>query len=366
MIQRIFLFVCFLFFVTTQVFCAQNIWPQQVAFTEPEPTEWNESSNEDAAELFSIVGYAQPIFTPLVSTAETLKNKASFGFSVLTDFLPATPLVGESVKTYSYFEDVWSISNSASLTDDDGDVDHDVFVPTVTPQVVPVLHLLEAGPYYARSALWKWLPNTQAIVTDIDATLTKSDFEVACLITNDCDVEYRDGALALIQSWSDKGYQIVYLTTRPPDFYEETILQLIEAEFPPGVLRLANTFDDAFDAAPYKAGALSDMQVAGLEFVAAYGNADTDIEAYHEVGIPKTVTFIVGENGGDDGTVDVGDDWNDHITSYVEPQPDATVAGIKLSGTIGDVTPSSASTHQLKMSSIFMMVFILFMMKFII
>lgn len=35
---------------------------------------------------------------------------------------------------------------------------------------------------------------------------------------------------------------------------------------------------------------------------AAYGNATTDITAYADAGIPKAATYIIGSNGGKDGT----------------------------------------------------------------
>ena len=58
--------------------------------------------------------------------------------------------------------------------------------------------------------------------------------------------------------------------------------------------------------------------------VAAYGNADTDIGAYDEAGIPKDITFIVGELAGTEGTMPVENlDYADHIAAFVDPYPDA-------------------------------------------
>jgi phosphatidate phosphatase PAH1 len=56
--------------------------------------------------------------------------------------------------------------------------------------------------------------------------------------------------------------------------------------------------------------------------VAAYGNATTDITAYENAGIPKDVTFIIGEYAGTSGTVAIpNDDYTDHIATFVEAQP---------------------------------------------
>ena len=58
--------------------------------------------------------------------------------------------------------------------------------------------------------------------------------------------------------------------------------------------------------------------------VAVYGNADTDIKAYANAGIPGDKTFIVGGlGGGSSGTVDIPNmDFTAHIAAFVDTQPD--------------------------------------------
>jgi len=78
------------------------------------------------------------------------------------------------------------------------------------------------------------------------------------------------------------------------------------------------------DAAPYKTAWLQRMVTTfGWNIVAAYGNADTDITAYDAAGIPKSQTFIVGPLAGSMGTMPIDNmDFSDHITTYVDAQPD--------------------------------------------
>ena len=59
----------------------------------------------------------------------------------------------------------------------------------------------------------------------------------------------------------------------------------------------------------------------GLELWAAYGNGSTDIQAFEAGGIPKERTFILGSNGGDQGTVALGDDYVAHLADIVGEPP---------------------------------------------
>jgi phosphatidate phosphatase PAH1 len=59
-----------------------------------------------------------------------------------------------------------------------------------------------------------------------------------------------------------------------------------------------------------------------VSWVAAYGNARTDIEAYEDVGIPKEKTFIIGPYAGEKGTTPIGEDYRSHVDT-VEEYPEA-------------------------------------------
>lgn len=128
----------------------------------------------------------------------------------------------------------------------------------------------------------------------------------------------------MMNLWFEKGYRIVYLTARPHLFRAETRAWLKSEGFPPGPVITANSlvFDES--ARTYKRAWVKRMlEDFHWEVVAAYGNAASDIDAYEDAGIPKTLTFIIGENAGINGTQPIANnDFSDHIADFVTPQPD--------------------------------------------
>ena len=59
------------------------------------------------------------------------------------------------------------------------------------------------------------------------------------------------------------------------------------------------------------------------DIVAVYGNAQSDIDAYADAGIPLETTFIIGPLAGGGGTQPIdGGDYTDHIASFVDGEPD--------------------------------------------
>jgi hypothetical protein len=165
-------------------------------------------------------------------------------------------------------------------------------------------------------------PGAKVIVTDIDATLTTEDPEVFNQVT---DVSYvpkmKTAADRLLQAWDSKGYPIIYLTARPHVLRVETRRWLEDLGFPIGAVITATAF--LSDPAPYKTAwmrrMVDDFQ---WDVVAAYGNADTDIEAYANAGVALDRTFIIGPLAGTSGTVAIqNNDYTQHIASFVDPQP---------------------------------------------
>jgi phosphatidate phosphatase PAH1 len=175
-----------------------------------------------------------------------------------------------------------------------------------------------------------------AIVTDIDATLTTSDNEfLTQLLTGSHEPEERPGGADLINAYAERGYYVLYLTSRPDgapvglsgeSTTDATLRWLTEHGYPvdPARTRLMLAPGLVFGAssADYKGGALLDMQAEGFEFAYAYGNATSDIDAYAAAQIPKDDTFIIGPEGGTSETIAVpGDGWLEHIADVVDPLP---------------------------------------------
>lgn len=166
---------------------------------------------------------------------------------------------------------------------------------------------------------------TQAIVTDIDGTLTTGDdeliTEVAFAIFNETyeQVAYPD-ADRMVRAWHDKGYLVVYLTGRP-DLLRRMTERWLEPRFSAGPLHLTDTNaqvlprNDAVGV--YKRDYIAHLRQQGLDIVAAYGNATTDIWAYAEAGIPKERTFIIGKHAGEEGTVPLTASYTAHLQTVL-------------------------------------------------
>lgn len=172
---------------------------------------------------------------------------------------------------------------------------------------------------------------TQAIVTDIDGTLTTGDdqlmTEIAFEIFSGTYVQeaYPDGD-RMLSTWADKGYLIVYVTGRP-DFLRPMTERWVEPRFPPGPLHLTDTNGQALPTndgvGTYKLSFLEYLENQDIDIVAAYGNATTDIYAYLAAGLPKDRIFIIGKHAGEEGTMALSGSYTAHLP-WVEAFPAAT------------------------------------------
>lgn len=179
-------------------------------------------------------------------------------------------------------------------------------------------------------------PELAAIVTDIDETLTTSDGEFLLQLGDgNYDPEEREGGAAMITAYADLGYRIMYLTARSETLgaantgesaRELTERWLNEHGYPMDPATTIVVLSPVLVAGPstadYKTEALEVQQAEGWRFDYAYGNADTDITAYANVGIALEHTFIIGEQAGNGGTVAIeGEDWLDHSAEFLPTVP---------------------------------------------
>ncbi len=241
--------------------------------------------------------------------------------------LNAFGLGGENVSLW-YFDpgtEAWE-TLGRTTTDDEGNYSIAPSAAKVTEYGRPVYAILEADGSCAEHFDVLLPQGTKVVLTDIDGTMTLSDEELFKQID---DGEYvplqNQSAELLMNTWAEKGYKIVYLTARPHEFRSETRAWLRDEGFPTGAVITANSlvFDDS--ARTYKRAWVNRLKNDyGWDIVAAYGNAESDIDAYEDAAIPKDITFIVGEFAGASGTVAIdGNDYSDHIADFVEQQPDA-------------------------------------------
>lgn len=174
-----------------------------------------------------------------------------------------------------------------------------------------------------------------AIVSDIDETLTTADSEFLMqLIDSTYDPLERAEASEMINDYHARGYTIVYLTARAESQFSNdnmtpardlTVDWLLAHGFPLDEntqLILSPSFVFGEATGEYKGQALLDLQAEGYVFDYAYGNADTDISGYEIANIPKDVTFIIGVEAGNGGTVPVlEEDWVTHRAAQIPMVP---------------------------------------------
>ena len=79
--------------------------------------------------------------------------------------------------------------------------------------------------------------------------------------------------------------------------------------FPPGPIHLTRsaipTLPIYSSVGHFKVEYMKGLIDKGLKIYAAYGNTTTDVKAYHEAGIPKSRTWIMGPHGGAGDTLEV-------------------------------------------------------------
>jgi hypothetical protein len=240
-----------------------------------------------------------------------------------TNGLISTGLAGEFVSLWTYdpASSSWMMLDRM-MTDANGEYDFPSTSYTAA-NGQPVYALLEANGTCAEHFNYEAAAGTKVVVVDIDGTLTLSDNEFLMQVSDDTYVPVQMGAAAaMTQAWATKKYQVIYLTARPHVFISESRTWLETQGFPQGPIITENDGDT--NAQPYKTLWLQRMTAAfGWDVYAAYGNALTDIGAYAAVNIPLSNTFIVGPEAGSGGTTPIENlDFTDHITSFIDVQPD--------------------------------------------
>ena len=131
-------------------------------------------------------------------------------------------------------------------------------------------------------------PSPQAqrpiVVFDIDGTLTPHNLHA---------FEVRPGAVQALRAYADKGYQVVYITTRVPLFQAMLPGWLGNSGFPAGPLHVAQSAGERDDAAGFKAAVLARYQAAGWRLAYAYGDSPSDFDAYARAGLPPSRVFAL-------------------------------------------------------------------------
>ena len=186
----------------------------------------------------------------------------------------------------------------------------------------------------------------EAVVTDIDETLTTDDDEyMAQILDPSYDPAMRPDADTLMSDYGDLGYTVFFLTARGDDLTlsdgrtarEATEDWLDDHGFdaPAERVYLADGIGAlGDDATTYKAGVLEDLQGAGWTFVEAYGNATTDMDGYAAAQLDPAHTWLVGElapDAGDWGVNPLTDEeaYTAHLPYAEEGYPEACASSTR-------------------------------------
>ncbi|MGH8688235.1 MAG: LNS2 domain-containing protein [Burkholderiales bacterium] len=159
---------------------------------------------------------------------------------------------------------------------------------------------------------------SQAVVFDIDGTLTPE----VLLID-----EARIDAAAATRAFADKGYTILYVTTRIPGFQSGLPAWLASNGFASGRLHVAQTSEERSNPQVYKADILARYEALGWRLSYAYGDSTTDFEAYAAAGIPRQHVFALKRRNASDcqpgAYAQCLDRWTGHLSYIRKEVPDA-------------------------------------------
>jgi len=170
-------------------------------------------------------------------------------------------------------------------------------------------------------------PGRDAVLFDIDGTLTINDFEAYADYVGVKTATAYYYAPETVNAYRQKGYQVIFLTARPYWVTKDG------REW----LGIKNIGQWHYHSNPYGGGPIPPntqqfktdyvrylRNTVGLNIIRAYGNATTDIAAYADGGIPKANTYIIGTNAGASGTQPIHGEYGSHYSFVVTPTPVAS------------------------------------------
>lgn len=136
-------------------------------------------------------------------------------------------------------------------------------------------------------------PGAQVVVSDVDGTLTESEFASYRDVMGSTPPAANPGAATALSTLSGRGYHLVYLTARPDWFIPRTRTWLENEGFPLGVLRTSLGGQFGSGAAAFKLHELAAMRDKLLVVPAfAFGNMPSDVRAYAAAGVAPSRAFF--------------------------------------------------------------------------
>lgn len=261
------------------------------------------------------------VFTWHEGAAGSLQVEGKFAYGSISK-----DLEDEWVQAYADDCQGW-VDLGLGLTDSDGRVRF-AMPPALLahPGRYEVRMVVQGDGSTARGYVLVVPPGTQFVVFDIDGTLTTGDDELALevfteLFGGDYVPEAYDGAGDIVAAYSDRGYEMIYLTGRPYWLSHVTRGWLEDLGAPLGTVHLTRDLGETLPTEDgvgnYKRDYLRSILV-DHHILRAYGNAETDIFGYREAGIALEDIYIIGDNAGASGTQAV-DNYPDHLADIEIP-----------------------------------------------
>jgi len=158
------------------------------------------------------------------------------------------------------------------------------------------VRMVVAGDHSASELYIEVMPaGVPLFVSDVDGTLTTAELaELGSTITGSIP-DANDGAAEALGGLVKKGYRPVYLTARPELSVERSREFVEQRSFPEGRIEtsLAALLGlTGSKAVAYKSEALNRLVDKGFELAFAFGNTDTDAQAYESAGIPSDSRYF--------------------------------------------------------------------------
>ena len=275
--------------------------------------DWDQFTNSFVTNIGNPLHSASDMIT---NPGESVELKAKFSYGLVSKDLEE-----ESIQ-------VWIDNCTQTLrrlgtatTNDDGRIQFKLEGAETPPVGVYKVYFRVPGDNSSTTSVLRVVPEeTKFVVFDIDETLSSepSTGTLRDIISDGYNEAHRPGAIAATNIRRfHQHYQIIYLTARPYLLTDHTRDWLDRHGFAPGTLHLVQDLTDMVPmdsrAGDYKYDYLDKIESHGISIERAYGNAETDIYAYRQLGLPGDEIFVLGENGGKEGTVDLGDSYVDHL-----------------------------------------------------
>lgn len=156
-------------------------------------------------------------------------------------------------------------------------------------------------------------PNAKIVVTDVDGTLTSSEYASASSVVGLTPPTAHPGSAELMQAFAQRGYHIFYLTARAEWMMTFTREWFPLRGFPPGLVHttLSGVGASGSGATTFKTDELSLLKsLTGIVPSFGFGNKTTDVEAYVNSGIAPANSYYFQMTGDAKG----GNSINDYQT----------------------------------------------------